>query len=86
MNFLILAHAGGLDEMGIIVIPAVVGFGTWILTRRRHEAGTKPNHPVAHVTSPPRSGNGAPVAQPGWKPASARSTAWTNPGSSNAHQ
>jgi hypothetical protein len=79
MNSLILAHAGGLDEMAIIVLPAVVVFGTWILTRRRHEAETKPNYPVPHVTSPPRTGNGAPLAQPGWKPASDRSIVAPNP-------
>ena len=81
MNPLIVAHAGGLDEMGIIVLPALMGFGTWMLTRRRQQAGTKPNYPVAQVSSSPVSSNGAPVAQPGWKQASDRSTAWTHPGS-----
>jgi hypothetical protein len=83
MNSLILAHAGGIDEMGIIVLPAVMGFGTWMLTRRRQVAGTKPNYPVAQVSSSPPSGNGTPVVQPGWKQAPDHSTAWTHPGSSN---
>lgn len=30
----ILAHAGGLDEMAIILFPIITGFGVWILTRR----------------------------------------------------
>jgi hypothetical protein len=29
----ILAHAGGLDEMAIIIFPIVVGGGVWMLTR-----------------------------------------------------
>jgi hypothetical protein len=29
----ILAHAGGLDEMGIILFPIVVGGAVWVLTR-----------------------------------------------------
>jgi hypothetical protein len=83
MNFPILAHAGGIDEMGIIVLPAVMGFGTWMLTRRRQQPGTKPNYPVAQVSSSPLSGNDTPVAKAGWKQASDRSIAWTHPGSSN---
>lgn len=34
MNILILAHAGGLDEMAIILFPIVVGLGVWLLTRQ----------------------------------------------------
>ena len=34
MNDLFLAHAGGLDEMAILLFPIVVGFGVWVLTRR----------------------------------------------------
>jgi hypothetical protein len=33
-NVLILAHAGGLDEMAIILFPIVVGLGVWLLTRQ----------------------------------------------------
>ena len=33
-----LAHAGGLDEMAIILFPILVGVGVWILTR----GGPKP--------------------------------------------
>ena len=28
-----LAHAGGLDEMAILLFPIVVGVGFWLLTR-----------------------------------------------------
>lgn len=34
MDVLILAHAGGLDEMAIILFPIVVGLGVWLLTRQ----------------------------------------------------
>jgi hypothetical protein len=34
VNLLILAHAGGLDEMAIILFPIVVGLGVWLLTRQ----------------------------------------------------
>ncbi len=80
MNPLILAHAGGIDEVGVIVLPAVMGFGTWILTRRRNLANPKPNYPVPPVGSPPPSPQDAPVLKPGWKQASDRSTPWTRPG------
>lgn len=33
MTEYILAHAGGLDEMGIILFPIIVGVGVWVLTR-----------------------------------------------------
>ena len=33
MDFSILAHAGGLDEMAIILFPLVVGGGVWLMTR-----------------------------------------------------
>ncbi|MGH9038514.1 MAG: hypothetical protein ACRD0O_22380 [Acidimicrobiia bacterium] len=29
-----LAHAGGIDEMAIFLMPIIVGVGVWILTRR----------------------------------------------------
>jgi hypothetical protein len=30
----ILAHAGGLDELAIFIMPILVGVGVWLLTRR----------------------------------------------------
>jgi hypothetical protein len=33
MTEYILGHAGGLDEMGIILFPIIVGVGVWVLTR-----------------------------------------------------
>jgi hypothetical protein len=38
----VLAHAGGLDEMGILLFPIVVGFGFWILTRQPNRPDKKP--------------------------------------------
>ncbi|MGH9042950.1 MAG: hypothetical protein ACRDZ3_22280 [Acidimicrobiia bacterium] len=29
-----LAHAGGLDELAIILFPIIVGLGVWLLTRQ----------------------------------------------------
>ena len=80
MTDLILAHAGGIDEMGIIVLPAVMGFGTWILTRRKNQAGVKPNYPVVQINSSPTSPLSPPGAQPGWKETADRSSPWTRPG------
>ena len=33
MDYSILAHAGGLDEMAIILFPLLVGGGVWLMTR-----------------------------------------------------
>lgn len=33
MDYSILAHAGGWDEMAIILFPIVVGGGVWLMTR-----------------------------------------------------
>jgi len=38
----VLAHAGGLDEMAIVLFPVVVGFGFWILTRQPNGPDKKP--------------------------------------------
>ena len=47
MDPMSLAHAGGLDEFAIILIPAFVGFGVWILTRQPNRPEGKPgNQPV----------------------------------------
>lgn len=35
MNEIVLAHAGGIDEMAIVLFPVVVGAGCWLLTRER---------------------------------------------------
>lgn len=31
-----LAHAGGLDELAIILFPVFVGLGVWLLTRQKN--------------------------------------------------
>lgn len=33
MDYSILAHAGGLDEMAIVLFPILVGGGVWLMTR-----------------------------------------------------
>jgi hypothetical protein len=37
-----LAHAGGLDELAIILFPAFVGFGVWLLTRQANPPKKNP--------------------------------------------
>ncbi len=37
-----LAHAGGLDELAIILFPAIVGFGVWLLTRQKNPPAKSP--------------------------------------------
>ncbi len=51
MDYSILAHAGGIDEMAIILFPLVVGGGVWLLTRG---AGPeeKDRMPKVHPTEP----------------------------------
>lgn len=51
MDYSILAHAGGIDEMAIILFPLVVGGGVWLLTRG---AGPKDKDrmPKVHPTEP----------------------------------
>lgn len=34
MDLMTLAHGGGLDELAIILFPAFVGLGVWLLTRQ----------------------------------------------------
>ena len=42
-----IAHAGGIDELGIILMPIVSALGFWLLTRRRRPAdGEPPRDPV----------------------------------------
>jgi hypothetical protein len=31
---MILGHAGGIDEMAIILMPVIAGLGVWLLTRQ----------------------------------------------------
>jgi len=38
----VLAHAGGLDEMAIVLFPVVVGLGFWLLTRQPNRPDKKP--------------------------------------------
>ena len=41
MNGLILGHAGGLDEMAMLLFPVVVGLGAWLFTRQANRPPTK---------------------------------------------
>jgi hypothetical protein len=45
MNEIILGHAGGLDEMAILLFPVIVGVGFWLLTKQpnRPDKGRKPS-------------------------------------------
>ncbi len=42
MSRLMLAHAGGLDEIAMLLFPVFVGFGVWILTRQPNKGDKKP--------------------------------------------
>ena len=44
---MILGHAGGIDEMAIILMPVIAGLGVWLLTRQ-------PNRPAPPYRSAPR--------------------------------
>lgn len=57
----ILAHAGGLDEMAIILFPIVVGGGVWMLTRS--PGSPKKDKPKVRPTAPPE-GKKRPVFAP----------------------
>jgi hypothetical protein len=50
MDYSILAHAGGLDEMAIILFPLLVGGGVWLMTRG---AGPKGKDKSAEPPPPP---------------------------------
>jgi hypothetical protein len=41
MGGMILAHAGGLDELAIVAFPAIVGLGVWLLTRQPNQPKKK---------------------------------------------
>ena len=54
----VLAHAGGLDEMAIILFPLLVGGGVWVLTRDRHSKDKKPKiRPTSEPKSKPKTWN-----------------------------
>ena len=55
-----LAHAGGLDEMAIILFPIVVGGTVWVLTRTPNSPAKKPK---VRPTTPP-GGKSKPVFAP----------------------
>jgi len=57
----ILAHAGGLDEMAIIIFPVFVGGAVWVLTR----GGPRPidKKPKVLPATPPE-GKSKPVFAP----------------------
>lgn len=38
MMRLVLAHAGGIDELAIFLFPIVFGLGLWLITRQRKPA------------------------------------------------
>jgi hypothetical protein len=40
-----LAHAGGLDELAIILFPVFVGLGVWLLTRQKNPPQRTPSVP-----------------------------------------
>jgi len=58
MDYSILAHAGGLDEMAIILFPLLVGGGVWLMTRG---AGPKAKDKSAKPPSPPPAPKAPPV-------------------------
>ncbi len=41
----ILAHAGGLDELAIILFPVFVGLAVWLLTREKNTPERAPKRP-----------------------------------------
>jgi hypothetical protein len=60
----ILAHAGGWDEMAIILFPLFVGGGVWLLTRGSGPKGEKPKVRPATPPDPPDQKPKAPVFRP----------------------
>ena len=47
MDGFILAHAGGLDEMAIVLFPIIVGGGVWLMTRQPDKKAKPPPGPSA---------------------------------------
>lgn len=58
MDYSILAHAGGLDEMAIVLFPLLVGGGVWLLTRG---AGPKDKDRAPKPPSAPPTPKAPPV-------------------------
>ncbi len=58
MDYSILAHAGGLDEMAIVLFPILVGGGVWLMTRG---AGPKDKGKAKKPPSPPPAPKPPPV-------------------------
>ena len=59
MDYSILAHAGGIDEMAIILFPLVVGGGVWLLTAKGGPEGQGQDA----EGSPHRAKGGAPAVR-----------------------
>lgn len=67
MDYSILAHAGGLDEMAIILFPLLVGGGVWLLTRGsgpKDRAKKPPSAPPAPKAPPVRFAPADPKSKP----------------------
>lgn len=69
MDHSILAHAGGLDEMAIILFPLLVGGGVWLMTRGAGPKGKDksqkaPGPPPAPKTPPVRFAPADPKSKP----------------------
>ena len=58
MDYSILGHAGGLDEMAIILFPLLVGGGVWLMTRG---AGPKGKDKAQKPPSAPQVPKAPPV-------------------------
>ncbi|HKY75071.1 MAG TPA: hypothetical protein VJS45_02950 [Acidimicrobiia bacterium] len=56
MDYSTLAHAGGLDEMAIILFPLLVGGGVWLMTR-----GAGPKDKAKKPPTPPPAPKAPPV-------------------------
>jgi hypothetical protein len=53
----ILAHAGGVDEMAILLFPLFVGAGVWIFTRQGNPPPRKPRRGPTDPGSKPLKWN-----------------------------
>ncbi|MGH9039107.1 MAG: hypothetical protein ACRDZ3_02640 [Acidimicrobiia bacterium] len=42
MDGIFFAHAGGLDEMAIVLFPIIVGGGVWLMTRQKDTKAKPP--------------------------------------------
>jgi hypothetical protein len=66
MDYSILSHAGGLDEMAIILFPLLVGGGVWLMTRGAGPKGKdkKPPGPPPAPKAPVRFAPADPKSKP----------------------